>query len=104
MDQLDTIRKLYDWSSEGYGNDVRISITCDALAALCAYATSVGVKAGHSDHAKVMAACRRKARGLRYHRMAESILPDSDYLYDPRHSDADEVGGWDTKLTIIEEV
>ena len=63
MDQkLDTIKKLYDWSSEGYGNDVRISITCDALATLCAYATSIGVKAGHSDHAKLMAVCRNKAR------------------------------------------
>lgn len=101
--KLDTIKKLYDWSSEGYGNEIRVSLPCDTLAALCAYATSIGVKAGHANHATLMAACRAKARGLRYRHMAESVLPSSDYLYDPRHSDAEELGYWSTGLLIPED-
>jgi hypothetical protein len=103
MDQrLDTIKKLYDWSSQGWGVGQRVTLTCESLAALCAYATSIGVMAGHAQHAKVMSGARQKARGLRYKKMAESILPDSDYLYDPRHSEADEFADWESNL-IIEE-
>jgi hypothetical protein len=101
--RIDTIKKLYDWSSEGYGNKGRISITCDALAALCAYATSIGVQAGHKQHADVMSGCRTKAKETRYYKMALSILPESDYLYDPRHSETDDFGDWESDLIIPEE-
>jgi hypothetical protein len=51
-----------------------------------------------------MSDCRTKAKAARYYRMALSMLPESDYLYDPRHSEADDFGDWESDLVIPEEV
>lgn len=37
-------------------------------------------------HSAQLRAAREKARALRYHHMAEAILPTSDLIYDPEYA------------------
>lgn len=96
---MNTIKSLYDFSrGEAWSIQQEITLPAGTLAALVAYAESTGLKAGHDQHSKLMTKCREKAKALRYRHMAEAILPDSDFLYDPLYSEADEFADWETNL------
>lgn len=72
---------------------LEIRLTSTQVAAIYWYAQSVAVKSVCDRHSDIMRQARRKARACRYHKMAESVLPESDEIYDPRYGE-DEIGSW----------
>ena len=95
---MQSIRDLYNYAkSSAWGDDQKVVISGHSLAALVAYAESIGVRAGHDQHSAVIKECRAKAKKMRYHNMAEKILPECDYLYDSRYSEATEYADWEVQ-------
>lgn len=65
------------------------------------YAQGKAVKEVCDKHSAIMRDARAKAKGLRYHTMAESILPKSDIIYDGRYADAEEFGMVEIELNKV---
>ena len=70
-----------------------IRLTATQVAAIYWYAQSVAVRSVCDRHADIMRDVRRQALACRYHKMVESMLPESDEIYDPRYGE-DEIGSW----------
>jgi len=92
-----TIRQLYKVAKEyQYKKDTpEIAISLGDLGILINYAEGIGVKDICDKHTKIIQESKQKAAKLRYHNMANSILPDNDIIYDTRYADVAEIRDWE---------
>ena len=92
-----TIKKIYEEAKQNaYKKDTsKITITMGDLGILLNYAEGIGVRDICDKHLLLSHTARQKAAKLRYHIMAESILPSSDIIYDSRYADVSELWDWE---------
>jgi hypothetical protein len=90
------INKLYNEAKKyQYQKDTpKIEISLGELGILVNYCEGIGVKDICDKHNEIMQTIRQKAAKLRYHNMANSILPNDNIIYDSRYADVSEIGSW----------
>jgi len=101
--KLRTTCQLYDYVMQSDAdNNLTATIPIREIAHLIYYAQGIAVKQVCDKHNAIMTDVRSKARALRYHHMAEAILPKTDIIHDGRYGDSGEFADWETIMTVEE--